>query len=521
MQTTNEQVHYLKNEEMNSNENMNDIMLFKQLQLQFEKQFPTIFSESDVKKTIVIIPSLTLDMEILQKVRGAHYYEERLLCMLMLLKKPYTNIVYLTSLPIDPVILDYYLHLLPGITSYHARQRLTLLSCYDSSKTSLTEKVLKRPRLIEKIKQHIPNGNMVYLSCFNVTEHERKLAIEIGVPIYGCDPDLIDLGNKSNSRKIFKACDIHLPKGFEDLRTEDDIVNALVALKLDNNSLNKAVIKINDGFSGEGNAVFSYSGANLENMTAWTKSELPERIQIVAEYVSYADFIKKFNILGGIVEEFVEGEIKKTPSVQCGINPVGEVEIVSTHDQITGGESGQVFLGATFPALSDYAVEIGRQGRVIAEKLKQLGVIGRLAVDFISVWEQNTWKHYAIEINLRKGGTTHPYMMLQFLTEGKYDHKTGVYTSIRGESKYYTCSDNLQSDAYKGLGPDDLIDIAMCNDLLFNVNSQEGVMFHLISTLSQYGKIGVVCIGDTPEKADMYFFKTKAVLDRECLKNNR
>ncbi len=507
----------LKNTETNTLVGDDEVMQFKQLQKQFAHQFSVIFSDTDVKKTIIIVPSLTLDMEILQKVRGAHYYEERLLCMLMLLKRPYTNIIYLTSLPIDPIILDYYLHLLPGITNYHARQRLTLLSCYDSSKTSLTEKILKRPRLIEKIKQSIPNGNMVYLSCFNVTEHERKLAVEIGAPIYGCDPDLLDFGTKSSSRKVFRECGVYLPEGFEDLRTEDDIVHALATLKLEKNNLKKAVIKINDGFSGEGNAVFSFAGANLENLTSWVKSELPDRIQIVADHVSYHNFIKKFNNLGGIVEEFIEGEMKRTPSVQCRINPVGDVEVLSTHDQITGGESGQVFLGATVPALNDYAVEIGKLGKTISEKLKEYGVIGRLGVDFISVLEQNSWKHYAIEINLRKGGTTHPYMMLQFLTEGKYNEKTGIYTSINNEPKYYTCSDNLQSDSYKGLGPDDLIDIAMCNDLLFNANSQEGVMFHLISTLSQYGKIGVVCIGDSPEKAEMYFHKTKAVLDRECL----
>ena len=77
--------------------------------------------------------------------------------------------VYLSSTTIDPVIVDYYLHLLPGITGYHAKQRLTLLSCYDSSSRSLTEKILERPRLIERIKQSIPPGHAAHMACFNVT----------------------------------------------------------------------------------------------------------------------------------------------------------------------------------------------------------------------------------------------------------------------------------------------------------------------------------------------------------------
>ena len=90
-----------------------------------------------------------------------------------------------------------------------------------------------------------------------------------------------------------------------------------------------------------------------------------------------------------------------------------------------------------------------------------------------------------------------------------------MYLSINNLPKYYFCSDNLQSEHYKGLTPYDLIDIAMNNELMFDAHSQEGVMFHLISTLSQFGKIGVVCIGDTPERAEAFYYKTKAVLDKE------
>src|ERR1051326_3103222 len=114
--------------------------IFADLQNNFSKQFENYFPDKLAAKTIVIIPSLTLDQQMLRKMRGHLYYEERMLCMLLLLRMPMTKIVYVTSILIDAAIVDYYLHLLPGITGYHARQRLTLLSCYDASAKSLTDR---------------------------------------------------------------------------------------------------------------------------------------------------------------------------------------------------------------------------------------------------------------------------------------------------------------------------------------------------------------------------------------------
>lgn len=73
-------------------------------------------------------------------------------------------------------------------------------------------------------------------------------------------------------------------------------------------------------------------------------------------------------------------------------------------------------------------------GYQVAEELSRLGAIGRFGADFISVKQDNRWQHYAIEINLRKGGTTHPYIMLQFLTDGYDDHHTGINHTPSGRN---------------------------------------------------------------------------------------
>lgn len=489
---------------------------FKKLQRNFSAQYDAVFKDRMAQKAVVVIPSLTLDQEILAKVDGVNHYEERMLCMLMLLRMPNTHVIYVTSMPVHNIIMDYYLHLLPGITGYHARQRLKTLACFDTSPKSLTQKILERPRLIERIRKHIPTGFASHMICFNVTEAERLLALQLNIPINGCDPDLLYLGTKSFSRKIFKQCNIETPPGFEDCKTEEDIVDSLHALKTNFPNLNKAVIKLNDGFSGEGNAIFSFEGLSQnENLKSRIQETLRTRLQIVARDLTYAVFIEKMNTMGGIVESFVDGLEKKSPSVQCNITPIGEIDIISTHDQVIGGSIGQVFLGAHFPANAEYAATIGEYGKMVSEKLREYGAVGRFSIDFISVKQNNEWKHYAIEINLRKGGTTHPYLMLQYLTDGNYDASNGTYLTATGQQRFYFFSDNLQSENYKGLTPHDLIEIATANDLLYDGSTQQGIMFHMIGALSQYGKLGILCVGNTSEKSMELYHKIVEVLNKE------
>lgn len=491
--------------------------MFCKLQQNFAPQYKAVFHDKMAAKTVVVIPSLTLDPVILAKIDGIVHYEERLLCLLLLLRMPKTHIIYVTSTPIDPIIIDYYLHLLPGITGDHARQRIHFFSCYDASPVSLTEKILARPRLIKRMMNAIPDGHLAHLACFNVTEHERKLAVTLGLPVYGCDPDLLFWGTKSGSREIFKECGVDIPAGYENLQNEAQVIKALADLYENNPLIRKAVIKMNDGFSGEGNAVFSYQKiTGTGNVESQIMGLLPAEIEIVASDLTYQQFMHKFTSMGGIVEAFIDAPQKASPSVQCRINPLGKIDIISTHDQLMGGPDGQVFLGGTFPANKEYSIEVGTLGKKISEVMKNKGVMGRFGVDFLSVKENEEWKHYAIEINLRKGGTTHPYIMLQFLTNGDYNPDTGKYILADGNEKCYLFTDNLQDDRFKGLVPSDLMEIAMLNNLHYDTTKEEGVMFHLIGALSQFGKIGLVCIASTFERAKYFYDETVRVLEGEC-----
>jgi hypothetical protein len=241
--------------------NDDELANFAGLQTQFSQSFNAVFDDPSVPRTVLIVPSLSLDPEVLARISGVHHYEERMLCLLLLLRMPRTRVIYVTSTPISETIIDYYLHLLPGVPGVHARRRLTMVSCNDSSANPLTRKILDRPRVLRRIREAIPDLASAHMTCFTVSELERKLALVLGLPIYGCDPSLLHWGSKSGSRKIFREAGIELPLGYEDIVGADDIARALAELKGERPDLRRAVVKLNEGFSGEGNAIFEFADA--------------------------------------------------------------------------------------------------------------------------------------------------------------------------------------------------------------------------------------------------------------------
>jgi hypothetical protein len=489
-----------------------ELAVFAELQSKLPTLFDRLIPDRAAPRTIVVVPSLSVDQDVMSGITGIHHYEERMLGMLMLLRLPRTRLIYVTSQPIPDTIIDYYLHLLQGVPAQHARARLTMLSCFDSSVRPLSEKILARPRLLTQLRTVIGDPARAYIAAYTVSNAERTLAVQLGVPIYGCDPALQHLGSKSGGRKLMREAGVTVSDGVEDLTDEADIVAALAELKARDPDLRQAVVKLNEGISGEGNAAFHFNGAPSGSaLRPWIRDRL-EHAKPEAAGITWNEFLGKVQGMGAVVEAFIEGEEKRSPSAQFRIDPFGYVEPISTHDQVL---DGQVFLGCRFPADDSYRREIQEEGGKVAALLGQHGVLGRFGIDFISVQRDDAWHHYGIEINLRKGGTTHPFLMLQFLTGGAYDPVSGLFRTPAGQPRFYYASDNLEAPHYKGLTPTDLVDVAVLNGLHYDGTVHEGVVFHLIGALSEFGKLGVVCVGASPERSEALYHRTVEILDRE------
>ena len=279
-------------------------------------------------------------------------------------------------------------------------------------------------------------------------------------------------------------------------------------------TLSRAVVKLNDSFSGEGNAVFRFP----EVVTRESVRDAMGGLELAVASESHEAYFRKFARMGGVVEAFIDAPYKLSPSAQLRTTPRGEVAATSTHDQILGGPSGQIYQGCTFPAHEDYRRAILEAGTAIGRVLAAHGAVSRYGVDFLVSCHDpaQPWTLHALEINLRVLGTTHPFLALQFLTGGHLDPDTGLFLSLSGRAKYYMATDNLRVDRLRGVLPEDLIDIVTNNGLHYSYRTESGVLFHLIGALSEWGKLGVTVIANSRDEVNELYRRTLDVLDREA-----
>jgi hypothetical protein len=341
----------------------------------------------------------------------------------------------------------------------------------------------------------------------------------LGIPLYGADPRFYDLGTKTGCRTLFSEEGVRHPAGFEDLHSVDDVISALAELRALRPTASQALVKLNEGVSGEGNALVDLEGLPAPG-TAEERRSLSERVERMTfekPDMPFDAYVAKLAERGGIVEERIVGLEVRSPSVQLRVTPLGDVELLSTHDQILGGPQGQSYLGCRFPADFSYAPAISADAHVIGRRLAKEGVIGRFAIDFVVVRDSSgAWTPYAIELNLRKGGTTHPFLTLQFLTDGRYKPETALFMTPFGREKYLVATDHLESPALCRLSLDDLFDIVARHGLHFDQARQTGVVFHMISCLTEHGRLGLTAVGDTPADAEAVYQKAERILLAEA-----
>jgi hypothetical protein len=337
--------------------------------------------------------------------------------------------------------------------------------------------------------------------------------------MYGADPRLADLGSKTGCRRMFEELGVQCPVGAEALHTVDEIVAGVQSMRARRPSLNQAIVKLNEGVSGAGNAMVDLDGLPAPGSpdAAAVIADRVLSLRPEAETLAIDVYLAAFEKHGGIVEERITGVALTSPSVQMRALPDGTVELLSTHDQLLGGMSGQKYLGCVFPADPAYAAAIAEPAMVIGRHLAKLGVLGRFAVDFVVVQDESGgWTPYAIELNLRKGGTTHPFLTLQFLTDGTYDGANGVFLTPSGSRKHLVATDHFEDDRLKALTVAELFDAVVRHGLHFDQARRTGVVFHMISCLTECGRVGLTAVGDTPEDAWRIYQEAQTVVLAEA-----
>jgi hypothetical protein len=500
---------------------------FGQLQREFAQK-GRVFTPGK-RRRLLVLPSLSMDTAELAKLKGASHYEERQLFFALAAASRGTQVRIVTSEKIDPAIMRYITNLLPNGKA--ARRRIRMIAVNDASARPLTQKILERPSVLSQLRAEMRGKEPGVIVPFVSTGLENRLAVELGLPLLGSAKELAYWGTKAGSRAIFAESAVPHPDGIAETTDVSVMAEQIADLVERHPQAKKVVIKLNEGFSGEGNAMFDLRkipGFRAMNRAAKvvaikaafaakdsTKNSDSHPLAFEAPKENWKHFSSQIQKMGAIAELFVDGEKKTSPSVQVYIGPDGKVEVLSTHEQILGGKNGQVYLGATFPADAAYRVALTEAGRKIGERLAAKGVVGRFAADFLAVQNPANpakWNLQAIEVNLRSGGTTHPTNTLKLLIDGKYDEATGLMKDRNGKAKYYVATDNAVFENLKGLTVQQLERLARRTGVHWNKRSKEGAVFHMLGALKGYGKCGFTAIGDTPEQAQKTYDRTMAML---------
>jgi hypothetical protein len=485
-----------------------------ELQNQLHQWTRTAAEGQRVGHTVLAVPSLSLPFFGVQSIEQLLHYEERIFYLFHILRNPLNRLIVVTSSHVSETLVSYLLHLIPGIPHSHARRRLHLLSVQDGTSKPLTQKILDRPALMTRIKRLLSTSSRASISCYNVTPLEEELSLSLQAPLHGPRAEHLRLTSNSGSRQLFRALELEHPIGTENVQYIGDVARALVELARAKPTLTKACLKHNFSISGYGNAIVCLngiqerlqSGEEPDNpMYRWVTDSLPEWTDLVHENQTWKSYLERLSLEGGVVEEFVEGD---PCSVQVRIDLDGSVDVIGTHEELTGGENSQVYLGCRFPASERLAKELGRLGKILGEWMAGEGVVGRFTANFLATPKgaDSVEKLYATDVHLRKGNTTLPLRTLQLLSGGTYYQDEGVFKDDRGQQLCYLSSDHFGAGQFKGMVPRDLLEIITCSPYHYSSASHTGAVFHMLNGISELGQTGITCIERGHDLAERLYY---------------
>ncbi|KNC98710.1 uncharacterized protein SPPG_06388 [Spizellomyces punctatus DAOM BR117] len=487
----------------------------------------------EVDQDLVVLPSLTFDAEELNKISGLVNYEERLLYHILHLTHPATRVIYISSMPLDPEVINYYISLLPSSLSHKdLSRRLRLFSVHDPSGHCLAQKLLRRPRLLQRIKGII-RPSRARLQVYRRTMFEKRVAEELGLKLEAATPEEMKWGTKSGSRKAFREAQVPHPVGtYQAAQSVEALVEAIGEVLVHNPGVKKGMVKLDESFAGMGNAIVDLSEAaemlhGSSNSTYHVDSSLKNAIGRALESMSFESkdecwtrFQSGIQSIGAIFEAFVPQQAgQTTPSAQGYISEDGQVTILSTHEQVMDGRH---YDGCQFPANSAYGAGLVRYASEVGQVLAKHGVAGHFGVDFMATppsanSRSNEHSLHALEINLRATGTTFPLMSLLLLNHTSLD----TTSPAQLKTKHYITTDHFGSEALKTLTPGDVPDILSRSPYDWSHETQTGVVLYMIGGVAEFGRFGAMFAGDTLEQCKVMMKGLMQIFEDEAEKWNQ
>ena len=203
------------------------------------------------------------------------------------------------------------------------------------------------------------------------------------------------------------------------LRSIEDVAGALMRLRAARPDVTQALVKLNEGVSGEGNAVVDLRDLPAAGSAGGAGRNHPPGTGDGVRAARHRVRLLRRQARGARRHRRGAHQRRRgaQPESAADHHPVRGSGAAVHPRPALGVPGGQSDLGCSFPADAAYATQISAEARS----------------------GDGSWTPYAIELNLRKGGTTHPFLTLQFLTNGRYDPATALFRTPRQPGEAPRC----------------------------------------------------------------------------------
>ena len=438
-------------------------------------------------QTLVSIQSVSLGDLTRQHLPGISHFEDRNLYLVEFLRRPQKSAIFVVSNDPDEGLIRYHLTITAQCLNMDIadiNQRVAFVRIQSRGSSSLTQRLLEDKGQFSLLQEAIKQSHRPFLDFWAVSDLEVELARRLQLSYFGPPAGALGLDAKSSARKIFAQAGIAHPLGQEGLSSFAEVQSALQDLASKSNAIS-FLIKLNNEEAGNGIGKVERQAIGLSEGQFRAAIEVSKDIPLAA-------FETRLKEDGCVVEEFVEYQQIANPSVKMCIQNDGTVLNLATHDQVL---TNLAYSGSIFPAEPAYRSRLVRSGIQIANFLKDHGVRGVFSVDFLAGRNNQLedWSLWALEINIRKGATTHPYFWTRVLTAADYDESSGEL-KVSGRQVVYISSEYIHSISLKRFTPLQLIKLLQEAGIIFDPSTRTGVFVHMATSMREHAKIGATII---------------------------